>query len=223
MKRETVNITMDGRLMEVEKGMTILQAGREYGVHIPTVCYMEHLTPYGGCRVCVVEVRNNGGKPFMDTACTYEVKEGLVIQTKSPKVVKARKMLAELLVASAPNVKMAQDIAARFGLLKVRFPMEDNRCILCGLCIRMCYEQMDGRALGFSGRGMDRKVSMPFEIRPDTCRLCRGCDYVCPGVVVPCHGVKEPGELCGKCIRLDEIPNCCDFGTFGCFCEHNPL
>jgi ferredoxin len=58
-----------------------------------------------------------------------------------------RKMLAELLVASAPNVKMAQDIAARMGLLKVRFPMEDNRCILCGLCIRMCYEQMDGKAL----------------------------------------------------------------------------
>ena len=223
MKRETVNITMDGRLMEVEERMTILQAGREFGVHIPTVCYMEHLTPYGGCRVCVVEIRNNGGKPFMDTACTYEVKEGLVIQTKSPKVVKARKMLAELLVASAPNVKMAQDIAARFGLLKVRFPMEDNLCILCGLCIRMCYEQMDGKALGFVGRGMGRKVSMPFEVRPDTCRLCRGCDYVCPGVVVPCHGVKEPGELCGKCIRLDEIPNCCDFGTFGCFCEHNPL
>jgi NADH dehydrogenase/NADH:ubiquinone oxidoreductase subunit G len=120
-------------------------------------------------------------------------------------------------------VKMAQDIAARVGLLKVRFPMEDNRCILCGLCIRMCYEQMDGKALGFAGRGTGRKVSMPFETRPETCRLCRGCDYVCPAVIVPCQGIKEPGELCGRCIRLEEMPNCCPGGTFGCFCEQNPL
>ena len=109
-------------------------------------------------------------------------------------------MLAELLVASAPNVKIAQDIAARMGLLKVRFSMEDNRCILCGLCIRMCYEQMDGKALGFVGRGMGRKVSMPFEVRPETCRLCRGCDYVFTGVIVPCQGVTEQGrtlwEMC---------------------------
>jgi NADH dehydrogenase/NADH:ubiquinone oxidoreductase subunit G len=223
MKRETVNITIDGRFLEVEQGSTILQAGRQFGIHIPTMCFMEHLTPYGGCRICVVEIASNGSKPFVDTACTYEVRDGLVIQTKSPRIIRARKMLAELLVASAPNVKIAQDIAARMGLLKVRFPMEDNRCVLCGLCIRMCYEQMDGRALGFSGRGMNRKVSMPFEARPDTCRLCRGCDYVCPGVVIPCDGVKDPGELCGKCVRLDEIPNCCEFGTFGCFCEHNPL
>ena len=145
------------------------------------------------------------------------------LQTQSPRIIRARKMLAELLVASAPNVKIAQDIAARMGLLKVRFPMEDNRCILCGLCIRMCYEQMDGKALGFVGRGMGRKISMPFEVRPETCRLCRGCDYVCPGVIIPCQGVQEPGELCGKCVRIEDIPTCCSMGTFGCFCEQNPL
>ena len=132
-----------------------------------------------------------GVRTFIDTSCTHEVREGMVIQTQSPRIIRARKMLAELLVTSAPNVKMAQDIAARMGLLKVRFPMEDNRCILCGLCIRMCYEQMDGKALGFVGRGMGRKVSMPFEVRPETCRLCRGCDYVCPGMIIPCQGVNR--------------------------------
>lgn len=223
MERKTVRITMDGKWMEVEEGMTILQAGREYGIHIPTMCYMEHLTPYGGCRICVVEISQNGGKPFIDTACTYEVKDGLVVQTQTPRIIRARKMLAELLVAFAPNVKIAQDIAARMGLLKVRFPMEDKRCVLCGLCIRMCYEQMDGKALGFAGRGTKRKVSMPFNTRSDTCRLCRGCDYVCPGMIVPCHGVKEPGELCGRCVRLEEMPYCCPEGTFGCFCNKNPL
>lgn len=223
MERKTVYITIDGRLLEVEKGRTILQAGREFGIHIPTMCYMEHLTPYGGCRICVVEISRDGGKPFIDTACTYEVSDGLVVQTKTPRIIRARKMLAELLVASAPNVKIAQDIAARMGLLKVRFPMEDNRCVLCGLCIRMCYEQMDGKALGFSGRGTQRNVGMPFQTRPETCRLCRGCEYICPGMVVPCQGVKEPGELCGRCVRLEEIPTCCPMSTFGCFCDQNPL
>ncbi len=223
MERKTVHITIDGRLLEVEKGMTILQAGREFGIYIPTMCYMEHLTPYGGCRLCVVEISRDGGKPFIDTACTYEVSDGLVVQTQTPRIIRARKMLAELLVSSAPNVKIAQDIAARMGILKVRFPMEDNRCVLCGLCIRFCYEQMDGKALGFSGRGTGRKVSMPFQTRPETCRLCRGCEYICPGMVVPCQGVKEPGELCGRCVRIEETPTCCPMGTFGCFCDQNPL
>ena len=223
MERKTVNITIDGRSLDAEEGSTILQAALQFGIHIPTICYMENLSPYGGCGLCVVVFSNNGGKAFIDTSCTHEVKEGMVIQTSSPKIIRARKMLAELLVTSAPNVKIAQDIAARMGLLKVRFPMEDNRCILCGLCIRMCYEQMDGKALGFVGRGMGRKVSMPFEVRPETCRLCRGCDYVCPGVIVPCQGVTEPGELCGRCVRIEEMPSCCSMGTFGCFCEHNPL
>jgi len=141
MERKTVNVTIDGRSFDVEEGSTILQAAHEFGIHIPTVCYMENLTPYGGCRICVVEINDNGGKPFIDTSCTREVREGMVIQTKSPKIIRARKMLAELLVTSAPNVKMAQDIAARMGLLKVRFPMEDNRCILCGLCIAESKEQ----------------------------------------------------------------------------------
>ncbi len=224
MNKKTFKITIDGMLVEVERGKTILQAAREYGIYIPTICYAEHLSPYGGCRICVVEIRNSEGeKSFIDTSCTHEVREGMIIETKSPRIIRARKMLAELLVASAPNVKLAQDIAARMGILNVRFPMEDNQCILCGLCVRICYEHMGGKALGFIGRGTGKKISMPFGKRPETCRLCRGCDYICPGIVIPCQGVKEPGELCGRCILLDEIPRCCPNNTFGCFCDQNPL
>ncbi len=223
MEAKTVDITVDGRSIRAEEGNTILQAAKQYGIHIPTICYLETLSPYGGCRICVVEIDRGSGKTFLDTSCTHQVQEGLVIQTQSRRVVRSRKMIAELLVASAPNVKVAQDIAARVGLLEVRFPMEDNRCILCGLCIRMCYEQMGGNALGFAGRGMGRRVSMPFESRPETCRLCRGCDYVCPGTIVPCQGIKDPGELCGRCLRIEENAKCCTSGTFGCFCEQNPL
>jgi predicted molibdopterin-dependent oxidoreductase YjgC len=122
MERKTVNVTIDGRSLDVEEGGTILQAAREFGIHIPTLCYMDHLSPYGGCRICVVEISNNGGgKTFIDTSCTYEVREGMVIQTQSPRIIRARKMLAELLVASAPNVKIAQDIAAAWDCLKSDF------------------------------------------------------------------------------------------------------
>ncbi len=225
MEGKAVHLTIDGRAIRAEEGTTILEAARQHGIHIPTLCYLETLSPYGGCRICLVEIGEGKGKgkTFLDTSCTRQVKEGLDVQTQSPRVVRSRKMIAELLVARSPNVKLAQDIAARVGLREVRFQMEDERCILCGLCIRMCYEQMDGKALGFSGRGTGRRVSMPFESRPESCRLCRGCDYVCPGVIVPCQGVKEPGELCGRCIRLEENPKCCTAGTFGCFCERNPL
>ncbi len=223
MEVKTLPITIDGRTVQAEAGSTILQAARQYGIHIPTICYLETLSPYGGCRICVVEIGSGKGKTSLDTSCTRQVQEEMVVQTQSPRVIRARKMIAELLVASAPNVKLAQDIAARMGLDRVRFPMENNQCILCGLCIRMCYEQMGGMALGFVGRGTGRRVSMPFQVRPETCRLCRGCDYVCPGTIVPCQGVKDPGELCGKCRLPEENPKCCSSGTFGCFCERNPL
>jgi len=114
MKIKQVNLTIDGNAVTVEEGATILQAARQVGIHIPTVCYMETLSPYGGCRICVVEIVNRKGqKPFLDTSCTHEVREGMAVDTQSPRVVRTRKMLAELLVASAPNVKIAQDIAAR--------------------------------------------------------------------------------------------------------------
>jgi bidirectional [NiFe] hydrogenase diaphorase subunit len=224
MEATMIHLTIDGKSIDAEKGSTILKAARQFGIHIPTLCYMETLSPYGGCRICVVEIgQENGKQTTLDTSCTREIKEGMVVQTQSPRVIRARKVLAELLVSSAPNVKVAQDIAARMGIQKVRFPMEDSRCILCGLCVRMCNEQMDGKALGFSGRGAYRKVSMPFEARPETCRLCRGCDFICPGMVAPCQGIQSPGEYCGRCVRLEENPVCCSHGTFGCFCERNPL
>ena len=216
-------LTIDGVKAHGEKGETILEVARRYGINIPTMCSVENLPNYGACRLCVVEISKDGRSPFLTASCTYEVQEGLTVDTKSPRVVKARKMLAELLVASAPNVKIAQDIAARCGVKSVRFKMEDNRCVLCGICIRMCHEQMKGDALGFVGRGIARNVQMPFNKRPATCLLCRGCEFVCPAMEIPCQGVKIPGELCGRCQRIDEMPYCCTLGSFGCSCDHNPL
>jgi NADH dehydrogenase/NADH:ubiquinone oxidoreductase subunit G len=215
---------IDGFQMKIDEGTTILDTAHQCGIHIPTMCYLEGLSPYGGCRICSVEVSTDGGKTFRVAAsCSYEIHRPIIVKTDTPRIRRIRKMLAELLVASAPNVKLAQDIAARFGINQVRFKMEDNRCLLCGLCVRICDEHMGGKALGFVGRGPEKKVSAPFAIRSELCLNCGGCDSICPGKIIPCLGVKEPGELCGKCLRLEEMPFCCPMGTFGCFCENNPL
>jgi len=215
---------IDGFQMKIDEGTTILDTAHQCGIHIPTMCYLEGLSPYGGCRICSVEVSTDGGKTFRVAAsCSYEIHRPIIVKTDTPRIRRIRKMLAELLVASAPNVKLAQDIAARFGINQVRFKMEDNRCLLCGLCVRICDEHMGGKALGFVGRGPEKKVSAPFAIRSELCLNCGGCDSICPGKIIPCQGVKEPGELCGKCLRLEEMPFCCPMGTFGCFCENNPL
>ena len=81
MEAKTVDITVDGRFIRAEEGNTILQAAKQYGIHIPTICYLETLSPYGGCRICVVEIDRGNGKTFLDTSCTHQVQEGLVIQT----------------------------------------------------------------------------------------------------------------------------------------------
>lgn len=218
-----ISLVIDGVKVQGNKGDTILEAARRYGINIPTMCFLENLPGYGACRLCVVEVSKGQRTSFLTASCTYEIQEGLTVNTKSERVVKARKMLAELLVASAPNVKVAQDIAARCGIKEVRFKMEDNRCVLCGICVRMCHEYMKGEALGFVSRGVDRKIQMPFNERPKECLLCRGCEFVCPGIEIPCQGVKIPGELCGHCLRIEEASYCCTLGSFGCSCDHNPL
>ena len=220
----TITAEIDGAQVGVSKGTTILEAAKVCGINIPTACYFEGLSPYGSCRICSVEVSTDGGKEFKVVAsCTYEIHREIIVKTDTIRIRRIRKMLAELLVSSAPNVKLTQDIAARMGIARVRFKMEDNRCILCGRCVRMCEEQMGGKAIGFVGRGIDRKVSPPFAAESDTCLTCGACDSVCPGQIIPCQGIKTPGELCGKCLRPEDMPFCCPMGTFGCFCERNPL
>jgi NADH dehydrogenase/NADH:ubiquinone oxidoreductase subunit G len=221
----TVTATIDSMEIDVPKGTTILEAAKLCGINIPTLCYLEGLSPYGACRICSVEISTDGEETFKVVAsCTYEMhRDDIVVRTDTPRIRGIRKMLAELLVTSAPNVKLAQDIAARMSISMVRFEMEGNRCILCGRCIRICAEQMGDGALAFAGRGAERVVSPPFATKSDICLTCGGCDQVCPGKIIPCQGVKVPGELCGRCLRLEDMPFCCPLGTFGCSCERNPL
>jgi coenzyme F420 hydrogenase subunit beta len=186
-----------------EEGTTILEAARNLGFPIPTLCYHEGLSPYGACRLCVVEIGKEPSSRLV-TSCTYPAEEGLIVRTASARVMKARGMILELLLASCPQSKTIQDLAAAYGINRQRFKQEYDDCILCGLCVRMCEEQMTAKAIGFQGRGENRRIGTPFDRKSDVCRLCGGCVYICPACQLRCTYREPEKAVCGGCQNLKQ-------------------
>jgi NADH dehydrogenase/NADH:ubiquinone oxidoreductase subunit G len=206
-----VNLKMNGLIITVEEGTTLLEAAQFMGFPIPTLCHMEGLSPYGACRLCVVEI-GEGNRSKLVTSCTSLVQEGLNVRTASSRVVKARKMIVELLLATCPQSKIIQDIASEMGVRQQRFRQEHEDCILCGLCVRMCEEQMMAKAIGFRGRGDHRSIGTPFDIKSEVCRLCGGCIYVCPACQLRCTYTEPDKAICGGCLNL--TPPCLEKEKF---------
>ena len=196
-----ITLKINGIELSVEKGTTLLEAAEFLGFPIPTLCHMEGLSPQGACRLCVVEIGEGPGAKLV-TSCTYRAEEGLNVRTGSRRVVKARKMIIELLLASSPQSKTIQDLAAKFEVTQQRFRQEHEDCILCGLCVRMCEEQMVAKAIGFRGRGENRSIGTPFDIQSEDCRLCGGCMYVCPVCSLRCTFDEPDKAICGACLNI---------------------
>lgn len=206
-----IDLHINGLKVSVEKGSTVLEAAKFIGFPIPTLCHMVGLSPYGACRLCVVEI-GEGPKTKMVSSCTYRVEPGLKVRTTTSRVLKARKMVLELLLASCPQSKIIQDLAAAHDIRQQRFRQEHEDCILCGLCVRMCEEQMMAKAIGFRGRGQNRSVGTPFDVKSETCRLCGGCMYVCPACSLRCTYNDPEKAICGACANLS--PPCVEKEVF---------
>ena len=200
-----IELILNGLCVKAEEGWTLLETAQFYGLAIPTLCHHEGLTEFGGCRLCLVEI----GEPprsKLVTSCTYPAEEGLVVRTDSNRVWSARRMMIELMLSTAPGSKVIQDLASRFGVTQVRFKPRNEECVLCGLCTRMCAEQMDARAIGFQQRGHKRNISTPFDMRSDVCRLCGACMYICPACQLRCQGPNAETALCNACLTME--PTC---------------
>ena len=206
-----ISLTLNGQRVSVEKGTTLLEAATFLGIPIPTLCHMEGLSPYGACRLCIVEI-GEGPRARLVSSCTYPAEEGLKVRTSSARVVRARKMVLELLLASCPQSKVIQDLAAAHEVRTQRFRQEHESCILCGLCVRMCGEQMMAHAIGFRGRGEHRTIGTPFDVPSEACRLCGGCMYVCPACQLRCTSNDPDKAICGACANLS--PPCLDKPEF---------
>jgi bidirectional [NiFe] hydrogenase diaphorase subunit len=206
-----ITININGVDLQVEKGTTLLEAAQFLGFPIPTLCHMEGLSPYGACRLCVVEI---GEEPRarLVTSCTYPVEEGLKVRTASERVVRARRMIIELHLATCPQSKVIQDLASKFNVRQQRFRQEHEDCIMCGRCVRMCKEQMMAKAIGFQGRGERRTIGTPFNIKSEVCRLCGGCIYVCPACQLRCTFTQPDKAICGGCANIS--PPCIEKENF---------
>lgn len=169
----------DDRFVEADAGDTLLEAARASGINIPTLCYHPALEPYGACRLCSVEIEKNGKKRIV-TACNYPSEEGLIVKTCSPEVVRIRKMIVELLVARCPEERIIQKLAKEYGIDEPRFRPEDENCILCGLCTRVCEELVGVSAINVVNRGVARGVDAPYGDLSQDCIGCGSCAMVCP-------------------------------------------
>jgi len=206
-----IELKLNGLNVCVDDGMTILEAAQFLGFPIPTLCHMEGLTPYGACRLCVVEV-GEAPRSRLVTSCTYPAQSGLVVRTASNRVLRARRMILELLLASCPQSRTIQDLASAHDIRRQRFKQEHEDCILCGRCVRMCKEQMMAGAIGFRGRGENRSIGTPFDVKSETCRLCGGCIYVCPACELRCTYAEPDKVICGGCANLR--PPCAEKAQF---------
>lgn len=174
-----IHLQIDGRDVEAEEGMTVLEAAHSAGIEIPTLCYHRELEPMGGCRLCMVEL-DFGDRTRLVVSCVYLVAEGLVVRTRSPKVDKIRKGILELQLAHAPESPQLTALAEEYGADRNRFEQEASFCIHCGLCVRYCAEVVQKHAVGFIDRGIHKEISFIPEIAAKECNDCKLCFPLCP-------------------------------------------
>ncbi len=175
-----LNFTINDRRLQVEEGKTILEVALEQGIKIPTLCYHKELTPYGACRLCLIEIVD-GGRPGLEVSCVYKITDGLKVKTDTERVKRTRKIIFELLLARCPDAEKIKKLASEYGVNGTRIKLKKKEnCILCGLCVRACSEISQRHAQSFAGRGMRRTVQTPFNKASKKCIGCGACAYLCP-------------------------------------------
>jgi NADH dehydrogenase/NADH:ubiquinone oxidoreductase subunit G len=212
-----IKIKIDGQDLTVEEGFTILEASRQAGIEIPTLCFDEALEPYAACRLCVVELSTKGTKRLV-ASCVYPVEEGAEIRTMTDEILRHRKILVELYLSRSPNAKRMRQLAEQIGVGEPRYRFEEtHNCVVCGMCVRACDEIVGASAIGFSQRGMKRKVEPPFHRGSAACISCGTCTTICPTEAITLKEidqiksvhVKDEGaslEPCGVCAAFELVP-----------------
>jgi formate dehydrogenase major subunit len=235
----TVHITINGREIAAQAGQTILEAAREAGIDIPTLCEHPQLEPIGACRMCLVEIERQRN---LQPACTFRISEGMAIHTESEKVVETRKFVLELLFSERNHYCMycqmsgdceLQNLGYRYGLDSWQYPrpytplavdatrqyfvMDHNRCILCRRCIRTCQELVGNFTLGLGGRGANSMIvaDMDVPFGNSSCISCGTCLQVCPtGALMDRHSAYR-----GREVEVDRVDSTCAACSLGCSVE----
>lgn len=200
-KQDQIEFTLDGKPATADAGETVLSVARRGGIAIPALCHHEAIAPYGACRLCMVEVFWNKRSKLV-TACLYTPYAGDRVETGNARVRSVRRLVLEFLLARCPDVEAIRDLAREYGVEHPRFQTTtstalDKRCILCGLCVRVCAEVIGQHAIGYAHRGVERAVTPPFAGEAQACIGCGACVAVCP------TGALHMDELAGELVMRE--------------------
>jgi len=231
-----IKLSIDGRDVTVPEGSTILQAAARLGIKIPTLCHLWELPPSSACRICVVEVE---GSRTLVTACSYPASDGMIVKTGSERVLRARRVVLELILSDHPLDCMTcenaggctiQDLAYSYGLSGSRFEGERhhypvdlsnpfivrdyNKCIRCERCVRACAEIQEIDAIDYAHRGFDMKVCAPFDggLKGSDCVFCGQCVQECPTGAL----VEKKARGMGRAWETNKVRTTCPYCGVGC-------
>ena len=229
-----VTLTIDDKQVTVPKDATIYDAAKDAGIRIPILCHDKKLHPFGGCRMCLVEVEQMKGRQI--PACTTPVTEGMIVRTMTDEIIKARKMVLELLllkhpidcpICDAAGDCDLQNLTYEYGVNVNRFTDEKfnwkidyvnplierdmNRCVHCGKCARICDEIVSYGAYSFINRGIEAKIGTAFD-GDLNCEFCGSCVSVCPVGAL----ISRPFKFKARWWALNKVKTICSYCGTGC-------
>lgn len=230
-----INITIDGRPLTLEKPINLLEAAKLVDVKIPHLCYAECLSVFAGCRLCIVEIE---GRNKIETSCSVLARDGMVVHTNTERLRALRRDLLDLLISNHPKDCLTcdkvgscelQELCYEYGVktpsyigAQTHFTIDDmnpimirdqDKCIKCGKCVRVCNEIQVTGTYDFAGRGFESTVTTAFDqpINKDICRMCGQCISMCP------TGALQNKQLVGhRPWELKKVRTTCPFCGTGC-------
>jgi bidirectional [NiFe] hydrogenase diaphorase subunit len=205
-----VNLTIDNKKIETEEGRSILEAARDNGIVIPTLCHNESLGPLGTCRLCVVEVKQ-GNKTKIAASCMQPAAEGMTVDTKSERVMNVRRTVLQLLMARCPGSAELKALAAGMGIApEPSFSQDKDRskCILCRMCVETCAKVVGVCAIDIACKGSRKASARPFIKEPSTCIGCGACAYVCPTGHIEMQTTGDTRTIWGRTFKMKSCKVC---------------